>query len=147
MNLSDLCDDLHITIYSFLLYNDCENLQLTSHYFFNNKKDMNKYCQHIHPHGIIKVYNKEIKIYESDYKEGKCIKEIVWYENGQLEKEMNYYKGNNSFYNGKLNGIKKEWYPNGQLWYEENYIKGELKGIQKYWYENGDLFDKCFILV
>ena len=79
-----------------------------------------------------------------------------WFENGQLEDEVNYKDGYlDGFYKrwhengqlaceadytlGSLNGLGKVWYENGQLEHEENYIDGEKHGISKAWYENGQL--------
>lgn len=57
-----------------------------------------------------------------------------WFENGQLEKELNYA-------NGKPNGTMKRWYKNGQLAMEANYVDGQL--ISENCYDENGKKRKC----
>ncbi len=90
------------------------------------KEQMNKYCQHIQPHGKIETYYKKTKLimYEKNYKEGKkdgIQKEWYWYNN--------WNKINNLLINPNIE----------QLLYERNYKKGKQEGIQRVWREDGTL--------
>ena len=58
-----------------------------------------------------------------------------YWENGQLEVEVNYI-------NGLMNGIYKSYWNNGQLWEEVNYIDGKKEGIYKSYYQNGKLWQE-----
>ena len=55
-----------------------------------------------------------------------------WYEDGQLEIEIN-------FKDGKWDGIFKEWYENNQIKQEGNWENNRTIGLWKIWYENGQL--------
>ncbi|MGL5126337.1 MAG: toxin-antitoxin system YwqK family antitoxin [Fusobacteriaceae bacterium] len=57
---------------------------------------------------------------------------IAKYLNGQLAFEE-------TFKNGKLNGIHKQYYENGQLQQEANYKNGQSDGPYKLYYLNGEL--------
>ncbi len=135
-----LCKDLYPTVFSFLLYTESISLQKCSSFSLKQKEKMDKYCQHIYPHGNTEEYDRKTKLqlYKYNYKEGKLNGiQKDWYENGQLRCEFNYKEG-------KEEGIQKEWYENGQLWYEDNYKEGKQDGIQKSWYENGQLHYKMY---
>ena len=54
------------------------------------------------------------------------------YEDGQLEREINYK-------DGKKDGLYKSWDKNGQLELEVNYKDGEFAGLAKSWHSNGQL--------
>ncbi|MFC1745362.1 TraB/GumN family protein [Candidatus Riflebacteria bacterium] len=54
------------------------------------------------------------------------------YSNGKLNAEQSYK-------NGELNGIRKQWYENEQLKLEGDYKDGKAEGIWKFWYDNGKL--------
>ncbi len=138
-----ICNDLQPLVFSFLLYTESISLQLTSSFSSKKKELMDKYCQHIQPHGKIEEYDKKTKlqIYEYNYKEGK--REGIqkkWYYNGQL-----MYK--HYFKNGKPEGIQKFWHNdisditqiNKKLYYKYNYKNGKQEGIQKLWDFNGKL--------
>ena len=77
------------------------------------------------------VYNEfgDVGLFTNGIKNGIHKK---WYENGQLEFELNLK-------NGKKDGLYKWWYENGQLEYELNLKNGELDGLGKSWYKNGQL--------
>ena len=53
-----------------------------------------------------------------------------WYDNGQKEYEE-------TFKDGKLDGLRTYWHKNGQKKKEENYKDGEFDGLYTNWYENG----------
>ncbi len=130
-----LCNDLHPTVFSFLLYNESISLQLTSSTSLKKKNLMNKHCHHIQPHGKIKTFITDTIYKEENYKEGKKEGIQKWCKTDkimQLFYISNYKKG-------KREGLQKEWYENGQLMYKKNYKEGKEEGIQKYWYENGQL--------
>jgi len=57
-------------------------------------------------------------------------KYISWYENGQKESEETYK-------DGKANGLRTTWYENGLKKLEENQVNGTLNGPFIEWYENG----------
>ena len=77
------------------------------------------------------VYNEfgDVGLFTNGIKNGIHKK---WYENGQLEFELNLK-------NGKKDGLYKWWYENGQLEFELNLKNGELDGLGKSWYKNGQL--------
>ncbi len=132
-----ICNDLHPLMYSFLLYTESIYLQLCSKSSYKRKEMMDKYCQHIQPHGKIELYDKKTKfqIHERNYKEGKLDGiERFWYNNGILYHECNYKEG-------KLEGTQKCWYDNGFLMYIHNYKKEKYEGIQQEFYVNGEI---CF---
>ncbi len=134
-----LCNDLYPTVFSFLLYTESISLQKCSLFSLKQKEKMEKYCQHIHPHGKIESYHIKTKTIqkEENYKEGK--KEGIhkeWYFNGKIAYEGNWKEG-------KIDGIKKDWYQNGQLMTLFLYKEGKPNGIQKFWGENGNLWNKC----
>jgi antitoxin component YwqK of YwqJK toxin-antitoxin module len=54
------------------------------------------------------------------------------YENGQLSSEQSYKEG-------KKDGLYKKWYENGQLNIEENYKEGKKDGLYKKWYYNSQI--------
>jgi len=56
----------------------------------------------------------------------------VVYDNGQLQAEQSYTKG-------ELNGAWKEWYKDGEIWSEGNYKEGKEHGVEKWWHQNGEL--------
>ena len=60
-------------------------------------------------------------------KEGKW---MLWYENGQKEKE-------GTLKDGKENGLWTSWNKNGQKKSEIHYKDGKLDGLYTKWYENG----------
>ncbi len=159
-NFKYLPSDITFYMYSFLSYKESTFLQKSSKILKLHQIQMNKYCQHIHPHGKIKLYNKTKIIQEENYKEGK--KEGIqkyWYKNvsnKQLHIKENYKKG-------VRNGILKMWYDNGQLHFKYKFKNGEKikeefyskegqlliklnfknekqEGIQTYWRENGNLW-------
>lgn len=49
----------------------------------------------------------------------------------------------NSYVDGILQGISREWYKSGQLHYEYYYESGALDGLCKEWYESGQLKIEC----
>jgi antitoxin component YwqK of YwqJK toxin-antitoxin module len=53
-----------------------------------------------------------------------------WYENGQLEEEVN-------FINGHQDGIGKHYYNNGQIKEKVSFTNGKENGLREMWYENG----------
>ena len=55
-----------------------------------------------------------------------------WYDAGQLEVEE-------TFVNGKSNGIRKRWHANGQKKSEVTIVEGELNGSYTEWHDNGQL--------
>ena len=57
---------------------------------------------------------------------------LGWLRENGLDIEQSYIEG-------KANGIGKVWYLNGQLYIEETYKNGELDGLYREWYENGQL--------
>ncbi len=163
-----LCNDLYSLVFSFLLYTESISLQQCSKYSLQQKEKMEKYCQHIHPHGKVETYDRKTKLIlkENNYKEGKLYGiQKRWYENtsflphigGQLFHEENWKEGEyngiqkywyssgqlmheKNYFKGKKEGIQKSWYPTGQLHTEKNYYKNIKEGIQKKWYKNGQLF-------
>ncbi len=54
-----ICNDLHSTVFSFLLYIESISLQVTSSTSLKKKEQMNKYCQHIQPHGKLEEYDRK----------------------------------------------------------------------------------------
>ncbi len=153
-----LCKDLYPTVFSFLLYTESITLQKCSKSSLKEKEKMDKYCQHIHPHGTIETYYTKTKNIQKreKYKEGKLEGiQREWYENGQLLYKTCYkylpggekYKENSgiysnynmyyNMYNGTYN-IKK-WFKNGQLAYENNYNYKGIHGIQYGYNETGIL--------
>ena len=52
------------------------------------------------------------------------------YENGQKSQEE-------TFRDGKRDGLATEWYENGQKSAEATFRDGELEGLETTWYENG----------
>ncbi len=141
-----LYNDIQSVIFSFLLYKEFIPLQLTSTALLEKKDQMEKYCQHIHPHGNFDLYNQKTKlqISQKKYIEGKLMGEKFWDKNEVLKYE-------NIYINEDIE--KKGWYINGQLSFEYFYKKGTPKhiysklffnneykeGIQKEWYSNGQL--------
>ncbi len=112
-----LPNDIHNYIYTFLLYTESTSLQQTSILYFKNKIRMEKYCQHIQPHGIVELYDMKTKtkIWKFNYYEGKLHKlQKQWYDNKQLSSERNYFYG-------KLHGTTKNWDIYGILWHECNH--------------------------
>ncbi len=127
-----MCLDTTFSVYSFLSYFDSVSLLSSNLYLKSHKDELEKYCQHIQPHGKIEKYDRitKIKILEENYIEGKLEGiQKYWYKNGQLEYEKHYK-------NGKQEGIQQRWQENGQLSLEYNYKKGKQSGIQKYWYDS-----------
>ena len=55
-----------------------------------------------------------------------------FYPSGKLKSEQSYI-------NGKLEGIGKGYYESGKLQWEETYKNGKLEGIAKGYYESGKL--------
>ncbi len=51
-----ICTDLYPTVFSFLLYTEYIPLQQCSKYSLQQKEKMEKYCQHIQPHGKVVTY-------------------------------------------------------------------------------------------
>ncbi len=139
-----ICKDLFPTVFSFLLYTESISLQKCSSFSLKQKEKMEKYCQHIQPHGKIELYDKKTKLIlsEKNYKEGKLNgKQKHWYGDipflSQVGGQLNYEK---NYKNGKEEGIQKWWYIDGQLMYEYNYKEEKLEGKQKYWYSNGQIW-------
>ena len=69
---------------------------------------------------------------EGILEDGKMITymEITWYENGQKEKEETYK-------DGKEDGLWTYWFKNGQKKFDFNYKDGERDGLSTYWFETG----------
>jgi antitoxin component YwqK of YwqJK toxin-antitoxin module len=59
------------------------------------------------------------------------VKEVVYYEDGQLKSETH-------FKDGKNHGEKSGWYESGQKKFEIPYQNGKKHGRETWWYENGD---------
>ena len=59
-----------------------------------------------------------------------------WYENGQLRAEETYV-------DGKIEGLGKWWHENSQHEQEVTYVNGKGKGIQHQWNENGEPNQFC----
>ena len=53
-----------------------------------------------------------------------------FYKNGQKQREQTYKEG-------KLDGLDTSWYENGQKQSEGNYKEGKVDGLYTSWYENG----------
>ncbi len=123
-----LCKDLYPTVFSFLLYTESISLQKCSKYSLQQKEKMDKYCQHIQPHGILETYDRETKliITKDNYKEGtKEGIQKLWRDKGVYYYELTFKKGIQE-------GIQKGWIDE-QLWYEHNYKKGKKDGMQHLW--------------
>ncbi len=137
-----ICNDLHSTVFSFLLYTESISLQMASSTSLKKKDQMEKHCQHIQPHGKVETYyiNTRKKQYEWNYEEGKKKgTQREWYENGKLSSVSNYYIGKIPLYKGLLTGIQKEWYENGQILKWEKYYNGNMYGKRKFWFDNGQV--------
>jgi antitoxin component YwqK of YwqJK toxin-antitoxin module len=91
-------------------------------------------------------------------KDGELLTGIVFgsFEDGTLQYEESYKNGKKdgvdkfwysngqlrweSYYvNGKIDGVERRWYKNGQMWSEINFKNGEAEGIKKEWSKNGKL--------
>ena len=81
---------------------------------------------------VFSLYLGGYKRNEGILKDGKMISktEWNWYKNGQKKSEQTYK-------DGKKDGLWTGWYENGQKWYEENYKNGKEDGLSTTWYENG----------
>jgi antitoxin component YwqK of YwqJK toxin-antitoxin module len=58
--------------------------------------------------------------------------EVSYYDNGQLEEEIEYV-------DGVPDGQSRLWYKNGQLRCEDFYKKGCIHGFVREWYESGPI--------
>lgn len=78
------------------------------------------------------VYNKfgDLGLFVNGKPEGLHTR---WYENGQLESEIQYK-------NGHYHGSRKQYYSNGKLASEGNFVNGKEDGTNKFWNEEGLLF-------
>ena len=54
----------------------------------------------------------------------------MWHENGQK-------RGEGTFKDGKVNGLRTNWHENGQKWAEGTYKDGGLVSV-KYWNSKGE---------
>ena len=54
----------------------------------------------------------------------------AWHDNGQKKSEESYK-------NGKIDGLSVSWYDNGQMKMIETYIAGKIRGTSTSWHENG----------
>lgn len=62
---------------------------------------------------------------------------IVYHKNDTLKQKT-------GFYNGKKQGVSKEWFPNGQLRIESYYHQNALTNTYKAWRLDGVLESECF---
>lgn len=80
---------------------------------------------------------------EDEFKNGKKVRERVWYRNGQLKSE-----GDKEWYeNGQIKmlsneDVSKGWYENGQLEWEQHMKNGEFHGTTKSWDQSGKLIEE-----
>ena len=75
---------------------------------------------------------KNGKWYLDNLKEPYSGKFIDYYSTGKI-------RGEGTFFNGKLKGIRKMYYSNGNLSLERNYDNGISHGVEKEFYKNGVL--------
>ncbi|MFC2171953.1 toxin-antitoxin system YwqK family antitoxin [Acidobacteriota bacterium] len=61
------------------------------------------------------------------------IREITYYENGEIETDVQYK-------DGTVNGWAREYFENGDLHFEATYKDSIPHGIRRAYYENGKLF-------
>ena len=91
--------------------------------------------------GLYRVWGKNNTLSsEYTYKNGKRDgKHIQYHDDGKKIKMVRYYK------NGQLDGLCREWWSNGKLYDEFYYKNGELDGTYVSWYEDGQMAKKtCF---
>jgi len=115
---SDLCKDEDGQILSEGKVNNGKITSLTKYEYYKNgqKKSERNY----------KTVGEEHYI-DHETEDGK---QILWYENGLKNEEVNYK-------DGILDGKWTSWYENGQIKAEHNYKDGILDGKWTWWYENG----------
>jgi len=130
-----------------LTENDIELLTVIT-----NKSEIKKYTDL----EVDKVINITTKLYTKRSEDIKSIpstkqmqkKNGMWYLNNFKKpysgKFIDYYstgkiRGEGTFFNGKLKGIRKMYYSNGNLSLERNYDNGISHGIEKEFYKNGVL--------
>ena len=82
--------------------------------------NINKIAKSIRNHGGNVIWTKHR--YTSDW--------ISWYENGQIETDGYFYKG-------ELDSTYREWYEDGMKKYVITYKSGVIHGVLKKWDENG----------
>jgi antitoxin component YwqK of YwqJK toxin-antitoxin module len=97
---------------------------------------------HYFKHGEIRVVkakyengmDKEVWVYKKNiFGKEKKIKEMTYFDNGNMESEVDYK-------NGKVNGWARMWYKNGKLHVEATYKNNKTHGIRTAYHENGQVF-------
>jgi antitoxin component YwqK of YwqJK toxin-antitoxin module len=73
---------------------------------------------------------KSFKTYKVSKGKIELVKAITWHENGQKGLEETYK-------DGKEDGLITKWYENGQKSFEGTYKDGKEDGLRTEWYENG----------
>ncbi len=57
----NICNDLYPLVFSYLYYTEAISLQKCCKDLLKKEQQMEKYCQHIQPHGKMETYNKTTK--------------------------------------------------------------------------------------
>ena len=68
-----------------------------------------------------------------------CEKELPVYDGEVLERDGLVYKPRS---NVPLTAKVEGYHKNGQLWHEDTYVDGKKEGLAKNWYDNGQLFSR-----
>ena len=76
---------------------------------------------------------KTVRFYKEKKNTKEVVREIIYYENGQKERE-------GSFKNGQRHGYWTYWYDNGNVWSEGDFKNGESHGVRKVYHPNGKLY-------
>ena len=75
---------------------------------------------------------EEKGVFIIEVENGKLIRNIAYYANGQMEREF-------LFQNGQSHGKHRMFFPNGAPYIEEEYDKGKPIGTHRRWHNNAQL--------
>ncbi len=138
----NICNDLYPLVFSYLYYTEAILLKKCCNILSKKEQQMEKYCQHIQPHGKIEIKGIYPEIYthkEGNYREGKEEGEHKYWNKDKLYMKVNYK-------NGKKHGIYEYWFNNNQLSTKYNYKNGKQDGIQYLWHYDGDLSNEYIFI-
>lgn len=121
-------------IYEKLLALGLENQACTGLFKRKYKNNYNSYQMPLEDYGV----------YQSDYMSIKLNSKSARTSDGTSKYTCcdGVFNGEESWKNGKRNGMQKGWHQNGNLSYECNYKDGKKDGLVKNWYDDGILMSE-----